>query len=221
MIRNQLQVKIRDKLMFSDSDKKLRLLKRLSKVERFSVSGVEEINSLIKCKNYTQAFLTQWMAVEKSAKNIAKTGVLCVWCEKAFESLHKALGDVGYTQLKLESKLFDTLYTRYSESRSSGFDTLNVENVKSSLNNLKIDYDLHKITVLLSSKPDKDSAKKNWPNHKKQTIRNIRNKIIHGDGRITSDEYSMYLPYFENYFSIIVDLKEQIDSVTTKEKIKK
>ena len=102
--------------MFSEQDKKIRFLRRLSKLEKLDLVNTDEIDSLLVVGNFTQAFLTQWMAVEKTAKHLAKVGVICAWCDKTFESLHKALGDVGYNQQILEKKIFDSLYTKYAES---------------------------------------------------------------------------------------------------------
>jgi len=197
-----------DRIMFSKKDKKSRFLKRLSRLE---VVNQDEVISLLKSGNNTQAFLTQWMAVEKTAKHIAKVGSICGWCEKAFESLNKSLGDIGFSQESLEKKIFDTLYTRYSEARTSGFDTININHLMSALVVLGVNKNDHELTVLLASKPDKNSQNKDWPKGRKQTIRKIRNGLIHADGRISREDYNDYSPYFEKYFLIISDVASQVE----------
>jgi|GEM_PF-5901867 len=200
--------------MFTGQDKKLRFLRRLSKSEKLDLVNTEEIDSLLEVGNFTQAFLTQWMVVEKTAKHLAKVGVICIWCDKTFESLHKALGDVGYKQVILEKKIFDTLYTKYAESRSSGFDKINIDQLKKVINILDVPYEVHDLTVLLASNPDGNSDSNSWPNHQKKSIRKVRNGLIHSNGRIASKtDYDEYLPYFEKYFVIIADIAQQIESL--------
>lgn len=204
-----------ERLMFSDQDKKDRFLKRLSRLEAIDVVNQDEVNSLLTSGNNTQAFLTQWMAVEKTAKHIAKVGIICAWCEKAFESLDKSLGDIGFSQNTLEKKVFDTLYTRYSEARTSGFDSININNFMRALVILDANYKEHDLNVLLASKADKDSQSNAWPKNQKQTIRKIRNGLIHTDGRISRKDYDDYLPYFERYFLMISSILKQVEIFST------
>lgn len=189
--------------MFSNQGKKSRFLKRLSKLEAIEMVNQNEVDSLLASGNDTQAFLTQWMAVEKTAKHITKVGGICLWCEKAFESLNKTLGDIGFSQESLEKKIFDTLYTRYSEARASAFDTINIDQFIKALSALGANHNEHCLTVLLASKADKNSQNKDWPKGRKQTIRKIRNGLIHADGRISREDYDDYLPYFKKYFLIV------------------
>lgn len=185
----------------TEADVKRRLLKKLQSGAGLLVDIEGEVNELQKQEHYTQAFLTQWMAVEQIAIHIIRTSQVCNWCEDTFKTLASNLNDIGYTDDTFEKKVYDPLFSKYSASRNS-FEKINADQVFKCLKKLKPEVDEFQIKQLLGDKLSGDLAKKRSVKIQK-TIRKQRNEIIHKNGRITDSDYLSNQPFFDYFFKII------------------
>lgn len=189
----------------SESDVKRRLLQKLKAGTGLMVDIETEVNELQKQGHYTQAFLTQWMAVEQIAIHINRTSQVCNWCEDTFKSIANNLKDVGYKDETFKKKVYEPLFSKYLASRSS-FEKINADQVYKCLKKFDSNVDEFKIKQLLGDKLSGDLAKKRSGKIQK-TIRKQRNEIIHKNGRIHNSDYLLNQPLFDYFFQVILRLK--------------
>jgi len=98
-----------------EADTKRRLLQKLQASNKLIFDIGEEVEGLVSSGHYTQAFLTQWMAVEQVAIHIIKASMVCNWCEDTFNSISYNLGDVGYRPETIEKKIYEPLFSKYPQ----------------------------------------------------------------------------------------------------------
>tara|TARA_R110000822_G_C15338565_1_gene495782 strand:- start:6328 stop:6924 length:597 start_codon:yes stop_codon:yes gene_type:complete len=187
-------------------DVKRRLLNKLISGNGLVVDIEVEVNELQKQGHHTQAFLTQWMAVEQIAIHIILTAQVCNWCEDTFKSLSRNLEDIGYTDETFEKKVYEPLFSKYLASRSS-FEKINVDQVFKCLEKFQPELDEYKIKQLLADKLTGELVKQRTGKTQK-TIRKQRNELIHRNGRITEADYQSNQPYFDYFLQIITEVKD-------------
>jgi hypothetical protein len=190
----------------SDANVKGRLLQKLKSGNDLIVNIEVEVNGLQKQGHHTQAFLTQWMAVEQIAIHIIRTAQVCNWCEDTFKSLSSNLEDIGYTDETFEKKVYEPLFSKYLASRSS-FEKINVDQVFKCLKKFNSELDEYKIKQLLADKLTGELVKQRTGKTQK-TIRKQRNELIHRNGRISEPDYQSNQPFFDYFFQVITEVKD-------------
>ncbi|WP_105264929.1 hypothetical protein [Pseudoalteromonas sp. T1lg76] len=190
----------------SAEDVKRRLLKKLQNGQGLLVDIEIEVSELQKQGHYTQAFLTQWMAVEQIAIHIIRTSQVCNWCEDAFKSLTHNLKDIGFSDESFEEKIYEPLFSKYLASRSS-FEKINADQVYKCLKKIVPEVDEFKLKQLLADKLSKELAVQRTGSVQK-TVRKQRNEIIHKNGRISEADYQGNQPFFDYFFQVIREFRD-------------
>lgn len=156
----------------SDANVKRRLLNKLQSDEGFNADIENEVEELQKQGHYTQAFLTQWMAVEQIAIHIIRTAQVCNWCEDTFKSLSRNLEGIGYTDETFEKKVYEPLFSKYLASRSS-FEKINADQVFKCLKKFNSELNEYKIKQLLGDKLTGELVKQRTGKTQKQSVNNV------------------------------------------------
>lgn len=185
-----MQAQLRDKLAKSSA---LDVAQDLQEADKLAEQGF-----------YTSAFLRRWRVVEAISRELT---IIHRALKEADEVSNKVLKAINKRKQEstnsLGKEIVGILYSASREHFVSSSRNIDVAHIQNALDALRIQADQMKIKYLLLARLPKDKSQ--FPD--RNSIREIRNRLVHKNQSLTEQEYRQYLPYFEYYLTLLMGLK--------------
>lgn len=153
---------------------------------------------------YTSAFLRRWRVVEVMTRELMLLYQALKEAEKTGNKIVTAVKKRKPTSTEgLREQIIGLLYSTAKKRLETSVRNLDVGHVEKSLKAAGCNFDINSLKCLLATKLPEN--KSDYPGIK--PIREIRNDFIHKNQSLTEQEYNQYLPYFEHYLSLLLNLK--------------